>query len=97
MQQAPQLPAPNVSIQPPVSSSQDFPAASTDVAPSLPTAPHSASSDTAADYGNSSMVGSAENIVIPSSTTGIAKGHVIVHNESMCMFISRVRVERERA
>ncbi|OMP03543.1 Zinc finger, CCHC-type [Corchorus olitorius] len=95
MQQAPQFPAPNVSVQPPESSSQVFPAvnsspifpavidspdlptASTDVAPSLPAAPHSAQSDTAADCSNSFMVGSAENIVLTSSTVGTAKGQVI--------------------
>ncbi|OMO61286.1 Reverse transcriptase, RNA-dependent DNA polymerase [Corchorus capsularis] len=97
MQQAPQLLAPNVSAQPLVSSSLDFPTvnsspvflaiidsldfpvASTDMAPSLPTASHSAPSDTAADCGNSSMIGSAKNIVLASSTVGTAKGHVIVH------------------
>ncbi|OMO49718.1 hypothetical protein CCACVL1_30835 [Corchorus capsularis] len=94
MQQAPQLPAPNVSVQPLVSSSQvfpamnsspvfptviDFPAASTDVAPSLPVAPHKAQSDTAADCGNSSMVGFAENIVLTSSPAGTAKGQVTIH------------------
>ncbi|OMP06242.1 hypothetical protein COLO4_08249, partial [Corchorus olitorius] len=81
MQQAPQLPVPNVSVQPSVSSSQvfptvnsspiflavidspDLPVASTDVALSLPAAPHSAQSDAAADYGNSFMVGSTKNIV----------------------------------
>ncbi|OMO66088.1 Reverse transcriptase, RNA-dependent DNA polymerase [Corchorus capsularis] len=60
-------------VFPAVIDSPDFPAASTDVARSLPVAPHSAPSDTATDCGNSSMVGSAENIVFTSSTAGTVK------------------------
>ncbi|OMP06909.1 putative DNA mismatch repair protein MSH2 [Corchorus olitorius] len=66
-------------VSPAVIDSPDFLVASTDVASSLPATPHSAPSDTAADYGNSSMAGSTENIVLTSCTAGTAKGHVIVH------------------
>ncbi|OMO78826.1 hypothetical protein COLO4_24669 [Corchorus olitorius] len=52
----------------------NLPVASTDVTSSLPAAPHSAQSNTATDCGNSSMVGSTENIVLTSSKAGTTKG-----------------------
>ncbi|OMO58794.1 hypothetical protein CCACVL1_25353 [Corchorus capsularis] len=62
------FPAVNSSpVSPTVIDSADFLMASTDVAPSLPVAPHSAPSDTAADCGNSSMTRSKDNIFKPKS------------------------------